>query len=89
MSTLVTPWTVPCQTPLSMGLSRQEYWSGLPFPSPGTESVRIFYFPSQKSLKDFKYLTILSVKRQIFWNTDLYTLGRSIKLTLEQQLAII
>ena len=33
--TLVTPWTVACQAPLSMGLSRQEYWSGLPFPSPG------------------------------------------------------
>ena len=31
----VTPWTVACQTPLSMGFSRQEYWSGLPFPSPG------------------------------------------------------
>ena len=31
----VTPWAVACQTPLSMGFSRQEYWSGLPFPSPG------------------------------------------------------
>ena len=30
----VTPWTVTCQTSLSMGFSRQEYWSGLPFPSP-------------------------------------------------------
>ena len=30
-----TPWTVACQTPLSMGFSRQEHWSGLPFPSPG------------------------------------------------------
>ena len=29
-----TPWTVACQTPLSMGFSRQEYWSGLPFLSP-------------------------------------------------------
>ena len=29
----VTPWTVACQAPLSMGFSRQEYWSGLPFPS--------------------------------------------------------
>ena len=29
-----TPWTVACQVPPSMGLSRQEYWSGLPFPSP-------------------------------------------------------
>ena len=33
--TLVTPWTVACQAALSMGFSRQGYWSGLPFPSPG------------------------------------------------------
>ena len=33
--TLATPWTVACQAPLFMGFSRQEYWSGLPFPSPG------------------------------------------------------
>ena len=32
--TLMTPWTVARQTPLSMGFPRQEYWSGLPFPSP-------------------------------------------------------
>ena len=31
----VTPWTVARQAPLSMGFSRQEYWSGLQFPSPG------------------------------------------------------
>ena len=30
----VIPWTVACQAPLSMGFSRQEYWTGLPFPSP-------------------------------------------------------
>ena len=30
-----TPWTVAHQAPLSMGFSRQKYWSGLPFPSPG------------------------------------------------------
>ena len=29
------PWTVPRQAPLSMGFPRQEYWKGLPFPSPG------------------------------------------------------
>ena len=33
--TLMTPWTVPCQAPLPMGFSRQEYRSGLPFPSLG------------------------------------------------------
>ena len=32
---LATPWTSAHQAPLSMGFSRQEYWSGLPFPSPG------------------------------------------------------
>ena len=31
-----TPWTVAYQAPLSMGFSRKEYWSGLPFPSPGS-----------------------------------------------------
>ena len=31
----VTPWTVAHQAPPSMEFSRQEYWSGLPFPSPG------------------------------------------------------
>ena len=30
-----TPWTVAHEAPLSIGFSRQEYWSGLPFPSPG------------------------------------------------------
>ena len=30
---LATPWTVACHAPLSMGFSRQEYWSGLPLPS--------------------------------------------------------
>ena len=31
----VTPWAVARQAPLSTGFPRQEYWSGLPFPSPG------------------------------------------------------
>ena len=34
-SSFATPWTITRQAPLSMGLSRQEYWSGLPFPTPG------------------------------------------------------
>ena len=33
--TLETPWTVACQAPPCMGSPKQEYWSGLPFPSPG------------------------------------------------------
>ena len=41
-----TPWTVSCQAPLSMGFSRQEYWSVLPFPSPGDFSnpgIKLLY----------------------------------------------
>ena len=30
----MTPWTIACQAPLSVGFPRQEYWSELPFPSP-------------------------------------------------------
>ena len=43
----MTPWTVACQAPLSMGFPRQEYWLGLPFPSiddlpkPGVESTSL------------------------------------------------
>ena len=35
VSLFATSWTVTRQIPLSMGFPRQEYWSGLPFPSPG------------------------------------------------------
>ena len=35
VSNFKIPWTVAHQAPLSMGFSRQEYWSGLPFPPPG------------------------------------------------------
>ena len=34
-NSFVTSWTVASQAPLSMGFPSQEYWSGLPFPSPG------------------------------------------------------
>ena len=35
LNLLVTLWAVACQALLTMAFSRQEYWSGLPFPSPG------------------------------------------------------
>ena len=34
-NSFAAPWTADCQAPLSMEFSKQEYWSGLPFPSPG------------------------------------------------------
>ena len=41
-----TPWTIAHQAPLSMGFSRQEYWSGLPFPSP-REKERYIHFNAE------------------------------------------
>ena len=42
-----TLWTLVCQAPLSMGFSRQEYWSGLPFPPPrDLPDPGIYYLPS-------------------------------------------
>ena len=34
LEVIMTPWIIAHKAPLSMGFSRQEYWSGLPFPSP-------------------------------------------------------
>ena len=52
-----TPWTVAYQAPQSMGFSRQEYWSGLPFPSsadlpdpgiePGSPALQADVLPSE------------------------------------------
>ena len=47
----VTPWTIACQAPLSIEFSRQEYWSGLPFPSPG-DLPNLGIQPGSPSLQD-------------------------------------
>ena len=38
---LATPWTAAHQAPPPMGFSRQEYWSGVPLPSPGTPYIKL------------------------------------------------
>ena len=40
----VTPWTVAYQAPLSMGFPRQEYWSGVPLPSPTVDARKSLTF---------------------------------------------
>ena len=53
----VTPWTVASQAPPSMGFSRQEDWSGLPFPSPGNlpnPEIK----PRSPSLQEDSFFTI-------------------------------
>ena len=46
------PWTVACQAPLSLEFSRQEHWSGLPFPSPMLESEVIQLCPTLSNPMD-------------------------------------
>ena len=49
----VTPWTVAYQAPLSMGFSRQEHWSGLPFPSPSYKVHGLQILKAAKCLDAF------------------------------------
>ena len=68
-----TPWTVARQAPLSMEFSRQEYWSGLPFPSPGdlldpgikpgSPALQANSLPSESLVKP---LVLCSLEQNIF-----------------------
>ena len=49
-SLFVTPWTVACQAPLLMGFPRQEYWSGLPFPSLVCDMKEIYIYSLRVSI---------------------------------------
>ena len=61
----VATWTVDCQANLSMGLPRQEYWDGLPFPSPGDlpnpgNKPTMVRYSIQQDVKDSKFVKQLS-----------------------------
>ena len=72
----MTPWTVACQAPLSMEFSRQQYWSGLPFPSPGdlpdpgiepkSSALQADTLPSEPSEKPK-----IQGGREVLWPLDL------------------
>ena len=73
----VTPWTVACQAPLSMGFSSQEYWSGLPCPppgdlpnpgmEPGSSAVWVISLPSEPSNLIFYSLFMVSPLDLSLW----------------------
>ena len=75
--TLSTPWTVACQAPLSTGFSRQEYWSGLPCPSP----LIVFYLVL-KSMDFWAYTTLILFKHLVAWMCYRYFQLVSSKLNL-------
>ena len=83
----LTPWTVAYQAPLSMGFSRREYWSGLPFPSPGdlpnpgvepgSPALQADALPSEPLVLSFLYSPNLTSihdywKNHSFDKTDLF-----------------
>ena len=63
--TLTTPWTVSHQAPLTMGFSRQEYWSGFPSPGdrpdpvtePGSAALQVGFFFTNWDTTEFPYFT--------------------------------
>ena len=70
-SLLVTPWTAAYQAPLSIGFSRQEYWSGVPLPSPRVERdidkvLRHYYNPSHL-FSQMIPLYFLQVFKYVMW----------------------
>ena len=78
----VPPWTVACQAPLSMEFSRQEYWSGLPFPSPGdlhdpgikptSPALTGRFFTTEspgKPMKDFRK-SLFQIKKKNEWEEE-------------------
>ena len=65
----VTPWTVACQAPPSMGFSRQEYWSELPFPSPSTSPNLLQLYVHKHSIS-WKHLDFRPKKSREHSRTD-------------------
>ena len=68
-----TPWTIAYQAPLPMGFSRQEYWSGLPFPSPG--DVLTKPGPLEKGMEN--HFSILALR--ILWTVMKRQKNRTLK----------
>ena len=92
----MTQWTVACQTPLSMGFPRQEYWSGLPFlspgdlPNPGSEprsptlqEDSLSFEPPGKSIMKFRSgLHKLSIICHLIYNPLSYVICQGTHITV-------
>ena len=61
MSDLATPWTAAYQAPPSMGFSKQEYWSGVPLPSPLSQATQVQTWPPHLNRFAAKQLLRVSV----------------------------
>ena len=64
---LVTPWTVARQAPMPMGFPRQEYWSGLPFPSRGIGDANSHRFILVTWTTNLRWGPIVLFQNAVFW----------------------
>ena len=64
---LATPWTAAYQAPLSMGFSRQEYWSGLPLPSPESKARLLLFQVSWFCVERILAEQTASYSASTFW----------------------
>ena len=62
---LATPWTAAHQAPLSLGFARQEYWSGVPLPSPKSTSTNVKFLISRMRLNKIINFKILCKNKSI------------------------
>ena len=82
---LVTPWTVAYRAPLSMEFSRQEYWSGLPFPAPG-------HLPDPENKPSASFTgnwIFLPLSHLCKYFCCLFTKGNSLSNINDQQISLI
>ena len=72
----MTPWTVACQAPLSVQFSKQEYWSGLPFPTPGDlphPGIELMFLVSPALACNFFFITSATWEaREPWWVHSVY-----------------
>ena len=84
--TPVTPWTVSHQAPLSMEFSRQEYWSELPFPTPGDVcDPRIELESPLSPALAGNFFTSEPPRKPIIWNREVLIFGGHGPQNLERQ----
>ena len=71
---LATPWTAAHQAPPSMGFSGQQYWSGVPLPSPMHRPLTLIYhlvsFIDPKDTSENLYFSLWFCKKQCGWDDD-------------------
>ena len=67
---LATPWTAAYQAPPSMGIFRQEYWSGVPLPSPSLHTMAVYIInvnTMSEELRDFSSVQVKTLRRWHSW----------------------